>query len=138
MSELAAREAALLKKEAELAAREAALSKKETEGKKIHIVNYLSNYEGEYAESEVFIGSDEKIVSNEVFDWMVENRKGLDFDMALQILKEEGDSRFNYKELIAHVRTRCNSFNDLKNICREYNDSYFEDYNGWKLKFKSK
>ena len=152
------KDAALLKKEAELAAREAALLKKEAEleaalaakpakkealekqkkGKQ-YMINYISDYQGMDAESEVFIGTDEKTVALEAFDWMVENRKGLDFDTALCALQDEGDDRFgDEEELVAHVRKSCNSFKDLKKICEKYNDSYFEDYNGWKLKFSQK
>lgn len=154
-AELAAREAALLKKEAELAAREAALlkreaeleaalkakpakketKKKETKGKQF-MINYLSDYQGMDAESEVFIGSDEKTAALAAFDWMVENRKGLDFEFRLSMLQEEGDDRFeDEEELAAHVRKSCKSFKELKKICENYDDSYFEDYNGWKLKF---
>jgi hypothetical protein len=146
-AELAAREAALLKKEAELAAREAALAtktpkkealakqKKETKGKQF-IINYVSEYRGMDAESEVFIGNDEKTVALAAFDWMVENREGLDFEMALE---EEGDDRFgDEEELAANVRKSCKSFKDLKKICERYGNSYFEDYDGWKLKFSQK
>jgi hypothetical protein len=149
-AELATREAALLKKEAELAAREAELSakpakkdalakqKKETKGKQF-MINYISDYQGMDAESEVFVGSDEKTVALEVFDWIVENRKGLDFEMALDSLQMDGDDRFgDEEELATHVRKTCKSFKDLKKICEKYNDSYFEDYNGWKLKFSQK
>lgn len=147
-AELAAREAALLKKEAELevalsakpAKKEASTKqKKETKKGKQFMINYVSNYQGMDAESKVFIGTDEKTVALEAFDWMVENRSGLAFEMALEILMEEGDSRFeNEEELVAHVRKTCNSFNDLKKICQQYDDSYFENYDGWKLKFSQK
>lgn len=154
-AKLASREAALLKKEAELAAREAALLKREAEleaalaakpakkeakktGKQF-MINYISDYQGMDAQSEVFISSDEKTVALAAFDWMVENREGLDFEMALDALQEEGDDRFgDEEELAAHVRKSCNSFKDLRKICDKYNNSYFEDYNGWKLKFSQK
>ena len=124
-AELAAREAALLKKEAELATREAALAAKpaKKEAKKTgkqFMINYVSDYQGMDAESEVFICSDEKTVALEVFDWMVENRKGLDFEMALDSLQMDGDDRFgDEEELVAHVRKSCNSFKDLKKICEK-------------------
>ncbi len=137
-TEFAAREAALLKKEAELAAREAALLKKEAEKEikgKLFMINYISDYERLSAESEVFISSDEKTTALAAFDWMVENRKGLDFELTLQCgLEEDDDNTYEDEEaLAAHVRKSCNSFKDLKKICEKYNNSYFEE--GWKLKF---
>ncbi len=160
-SELRAREIALDKREANLKKMAADLEKKEAELEtalisklakkealakqkketkdKQFMINYISEYKGMDAESEVFIGNDEKTVALAAFDWMVENRKGLDFEMALEILQEEGDHRFeDEEELVAHVRENCNSFNDLKNICQNYDDSYFENYDGWKLKFSQK
>lgn len=154
-AELAAREAALLKKESELVLREAALLKKEAEleaalkakpakkeakktGKQF-MINFLSDYQGTDAQSEVFISSDEKTAALAAFDWMVENREGLDFEMALYTLEIEGNNRFeDEEELTAHVRKSCNSFKDLKKICERYGNSYFEDYDGWKLKFSQK
>lgn len=149
-TELAAREAVLLKKEVELAAREAALSakpakkealakqKKETKGKQFMII-YSSEFQGMDTQTEVFISSDEKTAALATFDWMVKNREGLDFEMALCALEEEGDDRFgDEEELAANVRKSCNSFEDLYKICERYGNSYFEDYDGWKLKFSQK
>lgn len=140
-AELAAREAALLKKEAELeAALKAKPAKKEAKktGKQF-MINFLSDYQGTDAQSEVFISSDEKTAALAAFDWMVENREGLDFEMALYTLEIEGNNRFeDEEELTAHVRKSCNSFKDLKKICERYGNSYFEDYDGWKIKFSQK
>ena len=146
-AELAAREAALLKKEAELEAALAAKpakkealkkQKKETKGK-LFTINFISEYRGMDAESEIFTGADEKTVALEAFDWMVENRKGLDFELALSALQDEGNDSFgDEEELVDYVRKRCKSFKKFKNICEKYNDSYFEDVDGWKLKFSQK
>jgi hypothetical protein len=139
------REAALLEREAALLEREAALMERESAliGKKEpkksgkqFIINYVSEYRGMDAESEIFIGNDEKTTALAAFDWMVENRKGLDFELAWYALQDEGDNSFEDQDAIAtHARKNCKSFKDLKKICNKYSDSYFESWDGWKLKF---
>jgi len=132
-AELDAREAALLKREIDLDTNKPTITNM---GNKLYIINYLSDYQGIEAESEVFIGNDEKLVAREAFDWMVEQNKGLDLEMAFDELEDTSFKTLD--KFIAHVRNNCKSFKSLKNICEQYNDSYFEDYDGWKLKFTEK
>ena len=100
------------------------------------MINFLSDYQGMDAQSEVFISSDEKTAALAAFDWMVENHKGLDFELAWYAIQDEGDNSFEDEDaIVAHARKSCNSFKDLKKICDKYSDSYFESWDGWKLKF---
>lgn len=113
------------KREAELTAK---MEDKQTG--KLYIINYVSGFRGMDLESEVFINSVEKTAALAAFDWMLEKRKGLDFEIPFCDLEED--------ELSAHVRESCNSFNDLNEICKKYGNSYYNDYNdydGWILKF---
>jgi hypothetical protein len=147
-AELDDRESALSTREAVLNAAFANLNAREAKKSgKQYIIKYVSNYTGMEPESETFIGTDEKTAALAAFDWMAKNQKGLDFELAWEALQDQvpwhaihfEGGKFgqfeNENAIVAHVRKRCNSFKDLKKICNKYSDSYFEDSDGWNLKF---
>jgi hypothetical protein len=100
------------------------------------VITYVFKYRGEVTESKIFSGTDESTVALAAFNWIFENGKGFCFERAHDSLLEEGDHTFEgWWDLSDHVRNTCKSIKDLKKICKRYGDSYFEDSNGWKLKY---
>ena len=162
--DLLAKEGALLKKEAELITRDSELNIREStinkqeimltsrisalvnaENSQTFTVVYLSKYSGENLECEK-IGdfTDDKSAIIGVVNWLIQTGNGgfdegtinetLD-DMAL-----DNDEMSDYtgelkgEELSHYLTKKCETWNDLRNICANYGNSWFEDIDGWHLK----
>lgn len=106
-----------------------------------YIIVWSSSYRGYPKVIEVFGPKAECDVAKEVLRWMLENGNGNCTDIVRDIMQDcdelnvdEDDEDSIY--LINLLISQCNSVKDLKKICNKYNDSYYEDEDGWKLTVK--
>ena len=147
---LAEREKALAKREKELAKREKALAEREkalekvskkasSKSNKFNVI-YTAKYRDCDPEFEN-IGefADEKSAIVGVITWLIQNSQGgfdkWDLNQMLEDRCDEGyEGELDEKELIQYMSKKCKSWNDLRTVCENYGNSYFEDEDGWFLK----
>ena len=100
-------------------------------------VIYISHYRGMNPKFEK-IGefTNEKSGIVRVITWLIENSEGgfdiCDLNQTLEDRCEEGyKGELDEKGMIEYMSEKCNTWNDLKNICANYGNSFFEDNDGW-------
>jgi len=144
---LVEREKALAKREKELAKREKALENAREmtpkKSKKITVI-YTAKYRGEDPDFEK-IGefADEKNTIAGVITWLVKNSKG-GFDVwnLNEYMKDREDCEFAWhgsydlseKEVIEFLVKKCKTWDDLRTVCSDWGNSWFEDEDGWFLR----
>lgn len=158
LNELIEREKALNEREKKLAKREKKLAKREKalenaqeielkKTKPITVI-YTAKIRGEVPEFKK-IGEfrDEKSAIVGVITWLIQTGHGgfevsylndtllfhdEDYDNYLSHDKE-CENELNENELIKYVAKKCKTWDDLRNVCHNYGNTYFEDDNGWFL-----
>lgn len=112
-----------------------------SQNKKLYTITWSSNYRGVPKEKKVFGPESEEDLVKETLRWIIENNNGINTDTVLEIMEENNelnadeDDDENIK-LVEILVAQCNSVKDLKKICKKYENSYYEDKEGWKLIIK--
>jgi hypothetical protein len=116
---------------------------------KLCTITFMSNYRGHEKEKVEFGPEEESKLVKEILHWMITENKGFSIDAVRDTMMEEGemeedgeleedgemeDSDFDDEKMITKLAERCNTTSDLRKICKNYGDSYFESKDGWKLK----